>query len=188
MMHKALSDDKSDHESGSNLGQSRYAIIKEEWRSEELIIWLRMIDLLACSEKWRMHLVAPVGNGRHLHVHSTCSKPGNTIIGLPENCYNPNWLKSLNSLERKLLNIKLAINMTFTSTERSCTFIIPFSVYLMLNDLYSSAAQYIPLAKGAAQPSTNPQAVAGFARATLPQEGIERENPKSTQSAPKAKL
>ena len=158
MTHKALSDDESDDESGSNLGQSRYAIVKEEWRSEELIIWLRMIDLLACGEKWRMRLVAPVGNGRRLRVHSTCSKPGNAIIGLPENCYNPNWLKSLNSLKRKLLNIKPAINMTFTSTERSCAFIVPFSVYLMLNDLYSSAAQYIPLAKGAAQPSTNPQA------------------------------
>ena len=30
--------------------------------------------------------------------------------------------------------------------------------------------------------------VAGFARATPPQEGIIRENPKSTQSSPKAKL
>ena len=30
--------------------------------------------------------------------------------------------------------------------------------------------------------------VMGFARATLPQEGIERKTPKSTKSAPKAKL
>jgi hypothetical protein len=132
MTHKALSDDESDHESGSNLGQSRYAIVKEEWRSDKLIIWLRMIDLLACGEKWRVRLVAPVGNGRRLRVHSTRSKPGNAVIGLPENCYNPNWLKSLNSLERKLLNIKPAIDMTFTSKERSCAFIVPFNVYLSL--------------------------------------------------------
>jgi hypothetical protein len=158
MTHKALSDDESDHESGSNLGQSRYAIVKEDWRSDELIIWLRMIDLLACGEKWRVRLVAPVGNGRRLRVHSSRSKPGNAVIGLPENCYNSNWLKSLNSLERKLLNIKPAIDMTFTSKERSCALLYPSSIYLMSNHLYRSAAQYIPLAKGVAQPSTNPQA------------------------------
>ena len=160
MTHKALSDDESDHENGSNLGQSRYAIVKEEWCSDNLIIWLRMIDLLACGEKWRKHLVAPVGNGRCLCVHSTRSKPGNAVIGLPKNCYNPDWLKDLNSFERKLLDIKPAFDMTFTSTERSYSFIIPFGVYLMLNHFYRSVAQYIPLAKGGAQPSksTNPQA------------------------------
>ena len=122
MTHKALSDDESDHENGSNLGQSRYAIVKEEWRSDEFIIWLRMLDLLACGEKWKARLVAPVGNGRRLRVHSTRSKPGNAVAGLPENCYDPNWLKSLNSMDRKLLNVKPAFDMTFTSTERSCAF------------------------------------------------------------------
>jgi hypothetical protein len=130
MTHKVLSDDESDHEGGSNLGQSRYAIVNEEWRSDELIIWLRMIDLLACGEKWKVRLVAPVGNGRRLRVHSTRSKPGNAVIGLPENCYNPDWLKSLNSLDRKLLKIKPVIDIKFTSAERSCAFIVPFSVYL----------------------------------------------------------
>jgi len=166
MTHRALSDDESDHENGSNLGQSRYAIVIEEWRSDELIIWLRMIDLLACGEKWRERLVAPVGNGRRLRVHSTRSKPGDAVMGLPENCYNPNWLTSLNSLERKLLNVKPTFDMMFTSTERSCAFIVPFSIYLMLTYLHTgrSAAQYIPLAKGGAQPSTNPQAEINPAR------------------------
>jgi len=156
--HTALSDDKSNHENGSNLGWSRYMIVKEEWCSDEFIIWLHMIDLLACGEKWRGCFVAPVGNSRCLCVHSTCSKPGEAIKGLPENCYNPNWLKSLNSLNHSLLDIKPAFNMKFTLTEQSCIFIVPFRVYLMLNHLYRSAAQYIPLAKGDAKPSTNPQA------------------------------
>ena len=156
--HTALSDDESDHENGSNLGRSRYAIVKEEWRSDEFIIWLRTIDLLACGEKWRGRFVAPVGNSRRLRGHSTRSKPGEAVKGLPENCYNPNWLKSLNSLDRSLLDVKPAFDMKFTSTEQSCVFIVPFRVYLMLNHLYRSAAQYIPLAKGDAEPSTNPQA------------------------------
>ena len=157
--HAALSDDESDHENGSNLGQSHYTIVKEEWRSDEFIIWLRTIDLLACGEKWKERFVAPVGNTRRLRVHSTRSKPGNAVRGLPENCYNPNWLKSLNSLDRNLLDVKPAFDMKFTPTEQSCVFIVPSSVYLMrLNHFYRSAVLYIPLAKGDAQPSTNPQA------------------------------
>jgi hypothetical protein len=52
MSHAALSDDESDHKSGTNLGQGCYAIVREAWRSNEMIIWLRLIDLLACGEKW----------------------------------------------------------------------------------------------------------------------------------------
>ena len=51
MMHRALSDDKSDHENGSNLRQNHYAIVNKQWCSDELIIWLWIIDLLACGEK-----------------------------------------------------------------------------------------------------------------------------------------
>ncbi len=52
MLHTVLSDDESDHENGTNLGRSHYVIVKEAWCSDELIKWLRLIDLLACGEKW----------------------------------------------------------------------------------------------------------------------------------------
>jgi hypothetical protein len=52
MSHAVLSEDESDHEDGTNLGQSHYAIVKEAWCSDKLIKWLRTIDLLACGEKW----------------------------------------------------------------------------------------------------------------------------------------
>jgi len=51
MLHTVLSDDESDHENGTNLGWSHYVIVKEAWCSDELIKWLRLIDLLACGEK-----------------------------------------------------------------------------------------------------------------------------------------
>ena len=139
-MHTALSNDESNHKNGSNFRQGCYVIIKEEWHSDEFIIWLHMMDLLACGEKWRGHFVASIGNSRHLHIYSTHSKPGEAIQGLPANCYNHNWLKSLNSLDCDLLSVKLVLNLKFTSTEQSCIFIVPFRVYLVLNHLYSSAA------------------------------------------------
>jgi len=156
MTQRALSDDESDHEKGANLGQSRYAIIKEEWRSDELIKWLRMIDLLACGMKWDGRNVARQGNSRRFRVVSTRSKKSMAVSGLPENCYNPNWLKTLKSYERKHLDVKPAIDMTFTEEERVCVFqLFSFCACPIFNP-YRRAMQYIPLAKGENQASTNP--------------------------------
>jgi hypothetical protein len=119
MTHTVLSDDESDHDNGTNLGQSHYVIIQEEWCSDELVKWLRMIDLLACGEKWDGHNVARQGNGKCLCTVSTPShsKGGVAVLRLPENCYNPSWLETLRDYERKHLNVTLAINMRFTEEE-----------------------------------------------------------------------
>lgn len=122
MTHAVLSDDESDHENGTILGQRRYAIVLEEWCSDELKTWLRMIDLLACREKWDGRNVARPGNGRRLRVVSNRSKRGVAVSGLPENCYNPSWLKTLKGYERKQLNVAPAIDMTFKEEERTCVF------------------------------------------------------------------
>lgn len=122
MSHAVLSDDESDHKDGTNVGRSRYAIVKEEWCSNELIKWLRMINLLACGEKWDGRNVARQGNNRCLHIMSTRSKDGVAVWGLPENCYNPSWLKTLKPYERKHLAFAPVIDMTFTEEERACAF------------------------------------------------------------------
>jgi len=90
-----LSDDKSDHEQGTHLGQSHYLIVNEAWRSKEMVTWLRTIDLLTCSEKWGGCNVARQGNSRRIRKHSTHSKDGIVIMGLPQNCYSSEWLNSL---------------------------------------------------------------------------------------------
>lgn len=118
MSYAVLSDDETDDESGTNLGRSKYAIVKEAWRSDELIKWLRTIDLLALGEKRDGRNVARRRNGRRLRVHSTRSKDGAVIAGLPENCYDPGWLSSLKEYERKLLNAKERLDITFSEEER----------------------------------------------------------------------
>ncbi len=120
MSHMVLSDDKSDHENGANLGRGRYAIVREAWCSNELIIWLRLMDLLACGEKWDGCNMARQGNSRHLRVHSSCSKDGVAISGLPKNCYDPGWLNSLKDYERDLLDIKPPLDMQFSDEEQQC--------------------------------------------------------------------
>jgi hypothetical protein len=156
MSHAVLSEDESDHENGTHLGKRRYVIVKEAWRSDELIIWLRMTDLLGCGEKWTGRLVAQSGNERRLRVVSNRSTAGRAVSGLPENCYDPRWLKSLKKHERVCLDVKPATNMTFPDKLRSCAFICHDIViaFLML-DPYREAARFIPLAKGEGQLSTN---------------------------------
>ncbi|KAH9022439.1 hypothetical protein EDB85DRAFT_1895253 [Lactarius pseudohatsudake] len=134
MSHAVLSDDESDHENGTNLGQGRYAIVGEVWRSDELIKWLRLMDLLACGEKWDGRNVARQGNSRRLRLHSSRSKDGVAVSGLPENCYNPDWLNSLKRYERELLDVQPPLDMQFSDEERR------------------RAATYIPLANGEARP------------------------------------
>jgi hypothetical protein len=158
MSHTALSDDESDHKNGTNLGQSRYVIVQEAWRSDELIKWLRLIDLLACGEKWDGRNVARRGNVRHLRVHSTCSKEGVAVSGLPENCYNPHWLGSLKDYQRRSLNVQPAIDMTFSEEELSCVvlFLRPECCSYTMSCFSRRAAQYIPLTRGEARPSMSP--------------------------------
>jgi hypothetical protein len=132
MSHAVLSDDESDHENGplngTKPGHSRYVIVKEAWRSDELIKWLRTIDLLAFGEKWDARNVARRGNNRRLRVHSTHSKDGTAITGLPENCYNPGWLSTLKGYERNLLKVKPPLDMTFSEKEQLCVFFVFHSV------------------------------------------------------------
>ncbi len=118
MSRAILSDDESDHEQGAHLGQSRYSIVNEAWRSNELAAWLRTIDLLACGEKWGGRNVARQGNSRRIRRHSTRSKDGVAISGLPENCYDSIWLNSLMRYQRDKLDVQPPVDLTFSEEEK----------------------------------------------------------------------
>ena len=132
MSHAVLSDDESDHENGSNLGQGRYAIVREAWRSIELIIWLRLMDLFACGEKWDGRNVARQGNSRRLRFHSSRLKDGVAVAGLPENCYDPRWLNSLKRYDRESLDVRPPLDLQFTDDKRWCV-----SCSIQATDKYS---------------------------------------------------
>jgi hypothetical protein len=125
MTHAVLSEDESDHERGNNLGRARYAIVKERWRSDELIIWLRTMDLLACGQKWDQRNVAQQGNNRRVRVHSSRSKDGVAVAGLPENCYDPGWLNTLDHFQREQLRVQPPLNMQFSEEEQRYVFYCP---------------------------------------------------------------
>ncbi|KAH9051246.1 hypothetical protein EDB87DRAFT_1572155 [Lactarius vividus] len=120
MSRAVLSDDESDHEQGTHRGQSRYSIVNEAWRSKELVVWLRTIDLLACGEKWGGRNVARQGNNRRIRLHSTHSKDGVAIAGLPENFYDVEWLNSLKRYQRDKLDVQPPMDLAFSEEEKQC--------------------------------------------------------------------
>ncbi|KAH9064436.1 hypothetical protein EDB87DRAFT_1574945 [Lactarius vividus] len=89
MSRAVLSDDESDHEQGTHRGQSRYSIVNEAWRSKELVVWLRTIDLLACGEKW---------GGR--------------------NVARQEWLNSLKRYQRDKLDVQPPMDLAFSEEEK----------------------------------------------------------------------
>ncbi|KAH9017150.1 hypothetical protein EDB85DRAFT_1897798 [Lactarius pseudohatsudake] len=111
MSRSALSDDESDHEQGTHGGQSRYSI------------------------KWGGRNIARQGNSRRIRLHSTRSKDGIAIAGLPENCYDVKWLNSLKCYQRDKLDVQPPVDLAFSEEEKRL------------------AAQFIPLAKGDARPA-----------------------------------
>ncbi|KAH9019450.1 hypothetical protein EDB85DRAFT_1896653 [Lactarius pseudohatsudake] len=113
MSRSALSNDKSDQEQGTHGGQSCYSIVNESWRSKELVVWLRTIDLFTCGEKWGGQNIAWQGNSRRIRLHSTRSKDGIAISRLPENCYDVKWLNSLKRYQRDKLDVQPPVDLAF---------------------------------------------------------------------------
>ena len=81
-------------------------------------------------------------------------KNGVAVTGLPENCYNPNWLNTLDQFEREDLQVKPPYNMKFLEEEqRQVFFLSSVQVYSHINPNdyhYRVAANFIPLANGKA--------------------------------------
>lgn len=156
MSPAVLSDDESDHEQGTRHGQSRYFIVNEAWRSEELVIWLRTMDLLACGEKWSGRHVARQGNTRRLRRHSSRTKDGTAVSGLPENCYDSEWLHSLKRYQREELDVQPPVDLTFSEEEKRCALLHSTHMFMCLTAAicYSLAAQFIPLANGDTRPTS----------------------------------
>lgn len=77
-------------------------------------------DLLACGEKWGGRHVARQGNSRRIRKHSTRFKDGVAISGLPENCYDSEWLNSLQRYQRDKLDVRPSVDLAFSEEEKQC--------------------------------------------------------------------
>ena len=96
--HEGISDDEDDP--NRNFGQARaeYKIRAPWWRSTELTIWLRSLDLLYLIRRFNTAGKASRGNMPRTRVESsptTYDRTKGAIKGLPRNCYNPRFLSQL---------------------------------------------------------------------------------------------
>ncbi|KAI0055796.1 hypothetical protein BV25DRAFT_1921530 [Artomyces pyxidatus] len=101
-----MSDDESDHQGSRRGGIRRYDIVASAWRSPELSLWLRIIDLLYIHTKFRDTDTAAPGNWVRIRNPSNRIQQGTPVSGLSRNFYNPTWLANLSLSVQAELNIQ----------------------------------------------------------------------------------
>ncbi|KAA1478724.1 hypothetical protein DENSPDRAFT_753694, partial [Dentipellis sp. KUC8613] len=83
-----------------------YRVIRARWMSQQLIDFLRHLDVV-----YRRHYRNPIGahtksgNGPRVRRSPLRTETGHPPPGLWRNCYDSDWLASLDSWERRDLGI-----------------------------------------------------------------------------------
>lgn len=133
VLHKAgatstiHSDDEEDHLSST----PRYRIIEDAWKSPEARRFFRQLDLLHIGDKFDVggkHRKAP-GNWFRERVpnQGVPGESSNPLPGLPQNFYDPEWLKMQTPERLEWLDVQPAISLKFPFKLR---------VYVVFGSLY----------------------------------------------------
>jgi hypothetical protein len=106
-----MSGDETDH----GHGQTRYAILKAQWRAPDIKTFMKILDLIHLSSRFDSSGRAKRGAFPHRRVPSTrIEHDAVPVPGLPRNFYDPIWLKSRTKHERHALQIKPDVDLTMT--------------------------------------------------------------------------
>jgi hypothetical protein len=106
-----MSGDETDH----GHGQTRYAILKVQWRSPGVKTFMKILDLIHLSSRFDSSGRAKRGAFPHRRVPSgRIEHDAAPVPGLPRNVYDPIWLKSRTKHERHALQIKPDVDLTMT--------------------------------------------------------------------------
>ena len=115
-----MSEDESDH--GGECGASqarRFKIVKVQWRSVEVLKWLRTMDLIYTGTKINEDRTMGPGNQFRQRYPSALENIGCPIKGLPRNFYDERWLRALSPRRREELRIQPDIDINFSVEERT---------------------------------------------------------------------
>ena len=125
--HASDDDDEGDQVEGENshhlVPQSgpqrrRYRINSIHWRSPDVTKWLRTMDLVHIGTRFYDDGTPMPGNQARDRYPSGKLQIGQPIIGLPQNFYNAEWLKTLGPDEIAELGVQPEIDINFTANER----------------------------------------------------------------------
>jgi hypothetical protein len=108
-----MSGDESEHYAGAK----HYIVYQDEWRSREVIDWIRPFDQIYLATKFNHLKRARRGNWPRTREVSTLqvTRAGTPVVGLPRNFYDEGWLSKLDEFEVDELQIKPEVDLTHTA-------------------------------------------------------------------------
>ena len=105
------SGDESAHDGGKN----RYAITTMPWRNLAVHTFFRTLDRLHLSTRFTAGHRAKRGAFPHIRVPSKRISHNPAVKGLPENFYDPFYLRGLDEFQLAELNIRPSVEVCFSS-------------------------------------------------------------------------
>ena len=105
MGKEGMSDDEDAHEDGMRVYESGIP----HWRSDEITIYLRILDLLHLSTKFDLFGTAAPGNWPRVRVPSQRVVEKRPVGRLPKNFYNQAWLQTLTAKQQEELDMSPSV-------------------------------------------------------------------------------
>lgn len=93
-------------------GQRKFLVVRPGWRSQQVTKWLRVIDNLYAVHRFSLDGRASRGNWvRHRIDSERVDWDRLPVSGLPENFYDPAWLRGLSQEERDRLEVEPMVSL-----------------------------------------------------------------------------
>lgn len=93
-------------------GQRKFLVVRPGWRSQQVTEWLRVIDDLYTVQRFSLDGRASRGNWVRQRIDSEMVDLDRLPVnGLPENFYDPAWLRGLSKEDRERLEVKPAVSL-----------------------------------------------------------------------------
>ena len=98
------------------LGQRKFFVVRPGWRSQEVTRWLRVIDDLYTIRRFSLDGRATRGNWVRQRIDSgRVAWDRLPVSSLPENFYDPSWLKGLSEGDRDSLEVQPPVDLNHSA-------------------------------------------------------------------------
>lgn len=112
-----MSGDETDHCGRQPIrGQRKFLVQRLGWRSKEVTTWLRVIDALYMTHRFSLKGRASRGNWVRQRIDSgEVDWSRFPVSGLPENFYDPAWLRGLSQDKRNKLDVQPPVSLEYSA-------------------------------------------------------------------------
>lgn len=122
---EVMSGDETDHDWNGPRNQQPHHVFIIDWRNPEVLVFFCILDGLYFSTRFEHDGRIDAGRFPNTRLRCNTVVKGKVVRGLPENFYNPEWLKLLTPTEIADLEMKASIELNFAPETLKCVFRFP---------------------------------------------------------------